>query len=430
MVVAQSCAKIEMDFRWNRVGLFIVGVSTLASLGALGTLALWCWRSSLSHIRNRKFRRALLNSLEERLCHGRANVRVLVSDASTAGPCGLGEQLKRFLTEERRRLLIGFDLEWVGSKKVSLMQLAFPDGTCFLVRLLGEDAAQKLPEPLIEMLGRPDILKLGVGIAEDVRRLRADRGLVCRGWVDVRHLARLHRPHLQRLGLAGIAKEVLGLTMDKDWRVRASDWEEETLTPRQIEYAANDAIVAVNAILKLALDSCQGAGTSVPEGPSGLQALAYDLCLTYRELDFHYSSSVGVGGPDQGGGDSGSKRKAKSGVGANGNLKNKARHQHSIRKTPLYHNAKMLAPDGEPLCVCDNRKADWYVQKGLAEVVEEDPLTVRLRFEPSGRPEGVAGQYYLIVKSNVCVVCGAEDSYLRKYIVPHEYRRFFPGKEI
>ena len=59
----------------------------------------------------------------------------------------------------------------------------------------------------------------------------------------------------------------------------------------------------------------------------------------------------------------------------------------ATRKSPLYHNAQLEAPDGQPLCVCDTKKALWYVQKNLGELVAQDPLTVRLKFEPSGRPE-------------------------------------------
>lgn len=29
------------------------------------------------------------------------------------------------------------------------------------------------------------------------------------------------------------------------------------------------------------------------------------------------------------------------------------------RKSPLYENAFMLAPDGSVLCTCDSKKADW-----------------------------------------------------------------------
>ena len=100
-----------------------------------------------------------------------------------------------------------------------------------------------------------------------------------------------------------------------------------------------------------------------------------------------------------------------------------------LRKSPLYHNAKLEAPDGQPLCVCDVKKAQWYLDKGFGAKISDDPFVVRLNFEPSGRPEGEAGEYYLTFKENVCVVCGKHESYLRKYIVPHEYRKHFPGGE-
>jgi len=35
----------------------------------------------------------------------------------------------------------------------------------------------------------------------------------------------------------------------------------------------------------------------------------------------------------------------------------KPRNRHCVRKTPLYHNATLEAPDGELLCVCDVKKA-------------------------------------------------------------------------
>lgn len=98
------------------------------------------------------------------------------------------------------------------------------------------------------------------------------------------------------------------------------------------------------------------------------------------------------------------------------------------RSSPLYQNCLLLAPDGELLCTCDKRKADWYVNKNLATVVAETPsYTVRLKFEPAGRAVGQVGQYYLQVKENKCVVCGETESYLRKNVIPREYRKYFPS---
>lgn len=59
------------------------------------------------------------------------------------------------------------------------------------------------------------------------------------------------------------------------------------------------------------------------------------------------------------------------------------------------------------------------------ELIAVEPYTVQLKFEPSGRPQA-EDNYYLSFKENICVVCGSDESYLRKSIVPHDYRRYFP----
>lgn len=69
-----------------------------------------------------------------------------------------------------------------------------------------------------------------------------------------------------------------------------------------------------------------------------------------------------------------------------------------------------------------------YLFKKLGVKVCDNPLTVRLMFEPSGRAVDEVGQYYTQEKANHCVVCGSNKSYIRKNIVPREYRRHFPGK--
>lgn len=60
--------------------------------------------------------------------------------------------------------------------------------------------------------------------------------------------------------------------------------------------------------------------------------------------------------------------------------------------------------------------------------MEREPLKIQLTFEPSGRVNGPSAEYYALEKKNQCVACGETDSYVRKKIVPHEYRRHFPGQ--
>lgn len=97
----------------------------------------------------------------------------------------------------------------------------------------------------------------------------------------------------------------------------------------------------------------------------------------------------------------------------------------TTRKTPLYMNCMLAAPDGSRLCTLDHKKADWYIERGIGHLTSLDPYTVQLNFEPAGRP-GTEDYYYLNFKDNVCVVCGSDESYMRKNVVPHDYRRHFP----
>lgn len=86
----------------------------------------------------------------------------------------------------------------------------------------------------------------------------------------------------------------------------------------------------------------------------------------------------------------------------------------------------MQAPDGQPLCAIERKKAEWYITRSLGVVVTDEPYTVRLSFEPSGRAVGECGKFYLTVKDNLCVVCGKTESLIRKNVVPREYRKCFP----
>jgi len=51
------------------------------------------------------------------------------------------------------------------------------------------------------------------------------------------------------------------------------------------------------------------------------------------------------------------------------------------RRAQVYDNCRMLSTTGDLLCYCDARKLHWYLDKGLAELVLEDPPTIRLLFE-------------------------------------------------
>lgn len=95
-------------------------------------------------------------------------------------------------------------------------------------------------------------------------------------------------------------------------------------------------------------------------------------------------------------------------------------------KGPVYHNCRIYAGDGRLLCYCDRKKLDWYVQRGLAEFMDEDPPAVKLLFEPKGRPEDENNDFYIQSKTNRCVGCGESSHYLRYRVIPSCYRQHFP----
>jgi hypothetical protein len=97
------------------------------------------------------------------------------------------------------------------------------------------------------------------------------------------------------------------------------------------------------------------------------------------------------------------------------------------RQGSLYGNIHFEGPDGQTMFHGDNEKALWYLNRGLVELVSQDPPVLRFRFAPGG--QGHAGdEYYLSGKLNRCVVCGAVEGLNRHHVVPSVYRRHLPAE--
>ena len=91
----------------------------------------------------------------------------------------------------------------------------------------------------------------------------------------------------------------------------------------------------------------------------------------------------------------------------------------------IYGNCQVLSPDGILMFRCDQKKANWYLNRNLGEIVNESPLIVKLNFKPQGlgNHNKVFG---LTEMGNKCVSCGNEEYLTRHHVVPHCYRRYFP----
>lgn len=339
--------------------------------------------------------------------------------------------------------VLGLDCEWVKSNSgvsvkgktsaVSLLQMSSYSGLCVLVRLQSfRNGQQSFPLSLMEVLRDPHILKVGVGCYEDGKRLTRDYGLSLGCTVDLRYLALRQKQVTLNNGLSlkSLAEDVLNISLDKSLALRCSDWEADRLTLEQMTYAARDAQVSIalfshllglhseTASLSTTEESvycqlasrCQGLVDVPFRGRAGTEGDEKDMEKRRRNRKPTFESPESG---DQQVPDPRKNKKKPLGVG------------YSARKSPLYDNCFLHAPDGQPLCTCDKKKAKWYLDKGIGELLSEEPFVVRLLFEPSGRPDSQQ-DYYLTAKENLCVICGKADSHIRKNVVPHEYRRHFP----
>ena len=95
-------------------------------------------------------------------------------------------------------------------------------------------------------------------------------------------------------------------------------------------------------------------------------------------------------------------------------------------KKKAYENCKMLSVEGEVLCFCDSKKARWYIERGLADQISEDPIVIQLKFQHKTEDQQTKdGAFYCEKKANRCVSCG-ESRYLRYRVIPSCYRKSFP----
>jgi hypothetical protein len=74
------------------------------------------------------------------------------------------------------------------------------------------------------------------------------------------------------------------------------------------------------------------------------------------------------------------------------------------------------------MCRLSDKKANWYLERGLAALEEEK--TIRLTFEPNGI--GDTNLYMLEDKESICVVCGVDHDLSFHHVVPYGYRKHFP----
>lgn len=153
------------------------------------------------------------------------------------------EHFKMVTDELSNEKFIGFDTETKpsftkGSRhEVSLLQLATAD-KAFLVRL----NKTGLSGEILTLLSNPDIIKVGVGIRDDLRALKRLSEFEPAGFMEIQDFAQ--EAGLEDISLKKLAALVMNIRISK--RQRLSNWEAETLSVSQLNYAATDAWAALH----------------------------------------------------------------------------------------------------------------------------------------------------------------------------------------
>jgi ribonuclease D len=158
-----------------------------------------------------------------------------------------------------RERALGFDTETRAAFRVgesyppALVQLA-GEKAVYIFRLAGLPGLGGLPG----LLANPKVLKAGVSLAYDLKKLRELCEFEPRGFVELEKLT--DQFGIKANGLRGMAAIVLGLRISKS--VKCSNWSRPRLSHEQVCYAATDAWACREMYVRLA-------GLKPPRPPGG-----------------------------------------------------------------------------------------------------------------------------------------------------------------
>ena len=190
-----------------------------------------------------------------------ANVRLVQStaDAEAALADLLAADAIGFDTESKPTFLKG-----EVSTGPHLVQLA-TDDTAYLFQI-GADPALAV-SVLKAILESGATLKVGFGLADDLRRLRAKLGIAGAQVLDLS--VALRGEQRNDLGAKTAVAKFFGLHLQKSKKITTTNWANPRLTERQILYAADDAHVALKVYRRWIAEGGKVAPAKRPRASAG-----------------------------------------------------------------------------------------------------------------------------------------------------------------
>lgn len=135
-----------------------------------------------------------------------------------------------------------------------------------------------------ELLEDDKIVKVGVVPEEDAKLLSEDYGVKTKSTLDLRHMAKQAR--CQPRSLKIMSEECLKVKLKSNKQI-SNKWENETLDLKQIDYAAKDALVAIE-LFKFSANKLQPIKAMEPQ-KSYLRSVLDNYCKVYYGKRFVYA---------------------------------------------------------------------------------------------------------------------------------------------
>lgn len=166
--------------------------------------------------------------------------------------------------------------------RLCVVQISSGDGVCHLVKFTGDD----FDAPNLKaLMTDPDVTKVFHFARFDVAMMKQWLGITINPIYCTKIASKLIRTYTDRHGLKDVTRELLGIDLSK--QQQSSDWAADTLSQKQLVYAAGDVLNLL--MIKNKLDIMLAR-----EGRTELAKSCFDFLGTRGDLDLMGWSEVDI----------------------------------------------------------------------------------------------------------------------------------------
>jgi hypothetical protein len=250
----------------------------------------------------------------------------------------------------------------IEQRRVCLLQLATRQGTCVLARLC---LFERLPDSLRRLLADERVWKVGVNIETDKRKLFGSWTVELESWVDLRNVFNdcisvghiVPRESTFGLGLNGLSERLFGrVACSNKSTIATGNWAAVTLSFEQTAYAAGDAQLGLDCFIAM----CNAVW---PEARGQLQIADISSRFEVHKCRPNQPTSEKPKPLREKATDAAAAEKVAR---ADQQLNERAKKIPQLRRNKLYDNIQLFAPDGTVVGLIGQKKATWYLTRGVA----------------------------------------------------------------